>query len=247
MLPKITVVTVTYNCVGDVEDTILSVIGQNYPNLEYIVVDGNSKDGTLSIINRYKHLISVVVSEPDKGVYDAMNKALKLASGEWCGFMNAGDTYASKDVLTRLFDGVKPESSIRVLYGNTSMFYPNGSRKMHNTVPVDRLKWAIMRYQPYTHQAVFYNITCKDDCLYDIRYKYAADYDVACRYWKKYGVKAYVYKPITVCNYKDFNGLSSCPANEVRIKKEYIQVKIRSRLSVVEIVKDCIRLLLRYF
>lgn len=89
--PKFSVITVTYNAEKVLEDTIQSVIAQTYHHVEYIIVDGASKDGTLSIIDRYRPRIHTVVSEPDKGLYDAMNKGIALASGDYLCFLNAGD------------------------------------------------------------------------------------------------------------------------------------------------------------
>ena len=88
--PKFSIITVTYNAEKVLEDTIQSVISQTYHHVEYIIVDGASKDGTLSIIDRYRSRITTVVSEPDKGLYDAMNKAISLASGDYLCFLNAG-------------------------------------------------------------------------------------------------------------------------------------------------------------
>ena len=96
---KISVITVCWNCVGEIEKTLTSVVAQTYSNMEYIVVDGASKDGTLEIINKYKNHISVLISEPDSGLYNAMNKGVKAATGQWCIFMNAGDMFASNNVL----------------------------------------------------------------------------------------------------------------------------------------------------
>lgn len=91
--PKFSIITVTYNAEKVLEDTIQSVISQTYHHIEYIIVDGASKDGTLSIINRYRSHIHTVVSEPDKGLYDAMNKGIALASGDYLCFLNAGDCF----------------------------------------------------------------------------------------------------------------------------------------------------------
>jgi glycosyltransferase involved in cell wall biosynthesis len=94
-LPMVTVVTVVLNGAEHVESTIRSVIGQDYPDIEYLIMDGGSTDGTLDIIKRHKASIAGIISEPDNGLYDAMNKAAAVAKGEWILFMNAGDTFYS--------------------------------------------------------------------------------------------------------------------------------------------------------
>ena len=245
MTPKLTIVTVTYNCESELEATIQSVLSQDYPNIEYIIVDGASKDGTMTIVNHYRDRISKIVSEPDKGLYDAMNKALKLATGQWVNFLNAGDTYTDYHTVSSMVEGVLDQKNKKVLYGNTEYLHRDGHRTMHKTSPIERLKWTINRYQPYTHQAVFYNIERKDDCYYDIRYKIAADYDVACRYWNRYGIEAYCYVPVTACTYKAFDGVSSNPKNNLRGKKEILKVKIRNHMKLTEILKDVIRYFVR--
>ena len=97
--PKFSVITVTYNAGAVIEDTIQSVITQTYKNIEYIIVDGASTDKTMSIVNRYRERISVVVSEPDRGLYDAMNKGIRLATGDYLCFLNAGDSFHEDDTL----------------------------------------------------------------------------------------------------------------------------------------------------
>lgn len=99
---KLSVITVCYNAEKDIEKTILSVIRQSYKDFEYIVIDGQSADGTMDIVNRYADKITRVVSEPDTGIYNAMNKGVRLATGEYCIFMNAGDTFAGAEVLERV-------------------------------------------------------------------------------------------------------------------------------------------------
>ena len=112
---KISIVTICYNVENDIEQTILSVINQSYSDLEYIIIDGASKDKTLEIVNRYKDKISKIVSEPDKGIYDAMNKGIKQATGEWVGFINAGDKYVDNNVLSTFV--AKVSSNADVAYG----------------------------------------------------------------------------------------------------------------------------------
>ena len=89
--PKFSIITVTYNAAKVLEDTIQSIVTQTYKNLEYIIVDGGSTDETLDIIHKYQEHITTVISEPDQGLYDAMNKGIKLATGDYLCFLNAGD------------------------------------------------------------------------------------------------------------------------------------------------------------
>ncbi len=103
-MPLITLITVTYNAGKFLERTIRSMIGQTYRDFEYIIIDGGSKDGTLDIIRQYESHISRWVSEPDKGLYDAMNKGLRMAQGEFVWFMNAGDEIFDEHVLAKLAD-----------------------------------------------------------------------------------------------------------------------------------------------
>ncbi len=102
--PKITIITVCYNAENELEYTIKSVLGQTFQNYEYLIIDGGSTDGTLDIIKRYAENPNVRwMSEPDKGIYDAINKGIKIALGEWLNIMNAGDGFVSVDVLERVF------------------------------------------------------------------------------------------------------------------------------------------------
>ena len=107
-MPKISVVTICRNSASTLERTIKSVLAQTYPNLEYIVVDGGSTDGTLDIIARYRDRITTVISEPDRGVYDAMNKGIALASGEWIHLLNSDDHYMQCDVLAEVAPRLLP-------------------------------------------------------------------------------------------------------------------------------------------
>ena len=100
--PKVTIVTVTYNAEEYLEQTIKSVIKQDYPNIEYIIIDGASSDRTVEIIKEYQKYISYWTSEPDSGIYDAMNKGIDIATGEWINFMNAGDSFVEKNTISKV-------------------------------------------------------------------------------------------------------------------------------------------------
>ena len=117
--PKISIITVVYNSVDLLSGTIESVIGQTYPLIEYIVVDGGSKDGTVAIIEKYVDHISQWISEPDNGLYDAMNKGLKMATGDFVWFMNAGDHIYTPDTLDKMIQKWQPDTDI--LYGEVML------------------------------------------------------------------------------------------------------------------------------
>lgn len=101
--PKFSIITVTYNAAKVLEDTIQSIVTQTYKNLEYIIVDGGSTDETLDIIHKYQEHITTVISEPDQGLYDAMNKGIKLATGDYLCFLNAGDSLHEDDTLLQWY------------------------------------------------------------------------------------------------------------------------------------------------
>ena len=115
----ISIITVVYNGENLLEGTIQSVLNQTYPNIEYIVVDGQSKDGTLAIIERYADRISTWISEPDNGLYDAMNKSLDLATGDFVWFMNAGDRIFALDTVEKMVAKYTPKTDI--LYGEVML------------------------------------------------------------------------------------------------------------------------------
>ena len=107
--PKISIITVCRNSAATIERTIQSVLAQSYPNIEYTIVDGGSTDGTLNIIERYKHHIHTFISEPDRGVYDGMNKGVALATGEWIHLLNSDDHYIDRDALINVIGHLLPD------------------------------------------------------------------------------------------------------------------------------------------
>lgn len=125
MNPIISIITICYNDAEGLESTIKSVEGQTFKNYEYIIVDGGSKDHTQTVIRAHEKSISKWVSEPDKGIYDAMNKGVRMASGEWIIMMNAGDIFADANVLENVFSHEIP-NNITFLYGDTLSRQKNG-------------------------------------------------------------------------------------------------------------------------
>ena len=126
----ISVITVSYNAVSTIEQTILSVINQTYSNIEYIIIDGGSTDGTIDIIRRYEDKIAYWVSEPDRGIYDAMNKGASKANGEYIAFLNSDDWYEldAVSIIAQFADGKTDLiSGIIKLYKNNIFLYAHGA------------------------------------------------------------------------------------------------------------------------
>lgn len=123
----LSIITVSFNSAKTIEETIRSVLGQDYPYIEYIIIDGGSSDGTQEIIKRYADKIHTVISEPDKGMYDAMNKGIKLASGDIIGILNADDLYAHANVISTVVKAFT-EPSVQACYGDLLYFSDNKER-----------------------------------------------------------------------------------------------------------------------
>lgn len=186
LTPKFSVITVCFNAEETLEDTIQSVIAQTYHHVEYIVVEGASKDRTLSIINRYRDRIATVVSEPDKGLYDAMNKGLRLATGDYVCFLNAGDSFHEDDTLQQMVHTLRERSELPdVLYGETALVNAEGHFvRMRRLQAPEHLTWRSFRQGMLVcHQAFFARRTLAEP--YDLRYRFSADFDWCIRIMKK--------------------------------------------------------------
>lgn len=183
--PKFSIITVTYNAAQVLEDTIQSVITQTYKGVEYIIIDGGSKDGTLDIINRYKTHIHTVISEPDKGLYDAMNKGIRVATGDYICFLNAGDALHEDDTLLLMVHSITGEVLPDVLYGETQLVDEEGHFvRMRRLSAPEQLTWKSFRKGMLVcHQAFFARHELVEP--YDLHYRFSADFDWCIRIMKK--------------------------------------------------------------
>lgn len=183
--PKFSIITVTYNASAVLEDTIQSVITQTYRNVEYIIVDGGSKDHTLDIINRYREHIHTLVSEPDKGLYDAMNKGIRLATGDYLCFLNAGDELHEDDTLQLMVHSITGTELPDVLYGETAIVDEEGHfLRMRRLSAPENLNWKSFKDGMLVcHQAFFPRRELAEP--YDLRYRFSADFDWCIRIMKK--------------------------------------------------------------
>lgn len=178
---KISIITVTYCAEATLERTLQSVAEQTYTDIEHLVIDGASKDGTLAIARRFPHV--KVVSEPDRGLYDAMNKGVGLATGEFLCFLNAGDRLHSADTIARV--AAAAESNTAVVYGDTAIVDGNGQFLYRRRLaPPERLTWRSFRQGMLVcHQAFYVNRAVVQP--YDLHYRFSADFDWCIRCMKE--------------------------------------------------------------
>lgn len=186
--PIFSIITVTYNAESTIEATMRSVKQQTFRPIEHIIIDGASKDNTLYIINKYKDKNTKVISEPDHGLYDAMNKGIRMATGTYLCFLNAGDTFHEQDTLARMVNGaglMANEKLPAILYGQTAIVDAERHflRMRHHTAP-EVLTWkSFQQGMLVCHQAFFVKRTLAEP--YDLQYKYSSDYDWCIRMMKK--------------------------------------------------------------
>ena len=173
-LPVLSVITIVYNNVSHIERTIRSVLNQDYPNIEYIIVDGGSTDGTLHVIEQFKSQIAVIISEKDKGIYDAMNKGMLFATGDYLLFMNSGDEIFAKDTVQNVFNSW-PNADI--YYGETEMIDASGNslgRRRHKAPKT--FNWRSFKYgMSISHQAIYVKRSIAKP--YNMHYQLSADID----------------------------------------------------------------------
>ena len=216
---KVTVVTAVLNDAGHIEQTILSVISQTDIEIEYIIVDGGSKDGTLELIGKYKDKISLLISEPDRGVYDAMNKGIKYSTGDYVYFLNSGDVLLNPSILSKIkLEELKERNAI--IYGNVVVAYGN-IEALEKPRPFFNSK---MKFKGIgiCHQSMFFPGKLIRNEKYDLSYNIAADYDLAYRLWRKGTV--FLYKDITIAKYDWGKGISSNPYKLLDVYRENARV-----------------------
>lgn len=196
-LPRISVVTVVRNGVATIAATLESVIGQGYPDLEYVVVDGASTDGTMDVVRRFDRRVLRYVSEVDAGTYDAMNKGVRMATGDWLLFLGADDVLLAdlREVAPLLVD------PYTIYYGDT--WWPDRQRRYDG--PFGAMKLA---RRNICHQGMFYPRAVFQGHAFDTRYRYQADWELNMRCFSdpRYRLQ---YVPVLVARYNDLSGGSS--------------------------------------
>lgn len=230
-LPKITIITISFNAVKTIEQTILSVINQTYSNIEYIIIDGCSTDGTIDIIKKYSNQITTWISEPDKGIYDAMNKGINVASGEWINFMNSGDSFYNNNVIKEFIDKISPNTEIA--YGDTMILHTLGNY-IKKPKPLNQ----ILKKMIFGHQATFIKAQLHKKYIFDTNFRSSADYNF---FYKMYNQKhLFQYIPIVVTNYDATSGMSTDNYHIVKREDAIIQGKTNFIHRIIVELNICI-------
>lgn len=238
---KISIITVCYNSVKTIEQTFKSVIKQNYNNLEYIVIDAGSTDGTIDIIKKYGNIISKWISEPDNGISDAFNKGIKLCTGDIIGIINSDDWYednAFNEIALNF-------NSADIFHGKVQ--YWKGDKKMdlfHGNH--EKLE----KEMTINHMSLFVKpIVYKNYGFFDTNLKYAMDYDLVLRFWVKNEV--FLYLPKTIANMR-LDGASDknwiyAYKESMHIKDKVLEKKFKHKLYFVfQILRTLTRKTLEY-
>lgn len=238
---KISIITVSYNEENTIEKTILSVLNQTYNNVEYIIIDGNSTDNTTSIIKKYQKKIDVVISEKDNGIFDAQNKGIKISSGDYLFFLNAGDYIQNNQTIERI---VSQKLNKDIVYGDI-VFELNSGKKYRKNSP-DKIRNLNMFVESVPHPAIFFNKEIFEKYgYYDTKYQISADYDFILK--AIFGLKLsykHIRVPIAVFNLRGISSTfekSTVYANErSEIQKKYLN---KNKLKLYKLLKPFIILI----
>lgn len=225
--PKITIITVSYNAVSTLEETILSVTNQTYSNIEYIVIDGDSSDGTVEIIKKYQSKIAYWISEPDRGIYDAMNKGIDVASGDWILFLNCGDLLYTPSTIEQVFN---QNYSVNLVYGNAVAVKDDG---MEFLLRSDHGITDMWRGPCFRHGALFTKTSILKESKFELseELKIAADFDFIYKCYKE----GYSFQKVDIIIISFLEeGVSSNPYTHIQdciyILKKYGDWNVTSKL-----------------
>lgn len=194
---KISLITVCYNSQETLETTFKSVANQSYHNIEYIIVDGGSKDGTLDIIKKYESIITRWVSEPDKGLYDAMNKGIEMATGDVIGLINSDDLFCDNEAIKKLVEIFKSDVNLDSVYADlyyVSQFDTNNIVRKWVTGQQRKFKYGWHPAHPtlYIKKKVY-----NKHGLFDLSFELAADFEIMLRFLEKYEITTkYLKQPL---------------------------------------------------
>lgn len=211
---KITVVTVCYQAENTIEETIQSVLAQEYQDMEYLIIDGKSTDRTMDIVRQYADDARMrVISEKDTGLYNAMNKGSREAQGDYIIFLNSGDIFADRNVLADM----APHLIKDIVFGNVVRRFKN--REVLEKYPGKQVVlWLLLQGKMMSHQVIFTKTTVMRRYGFDETYKITADYDFLVRARRDKCSMQYIDRTVSIV--ENCEGISSVPANLEQMRKE---------------------------
>lgn len=243
-LTKISLITITYNSEKTLVDTIQSVLNQTYPNIEYIIVDGASKDNTVSIIKEYEPYFGERmkwISEPDKGLYDAMSKGIRMATGDVVGILNSDDFFTSKEVLQQVANAFIQDEKPDAVYGDVHFVHPENLNKCVRYYSSKVFRRSLMKlgFMP-AHPSFYLRRECFEKYgLYKTDYKIAADFEFLLRVIYKENVKTQ-YLPIDMVTMRTGGASTSGIESHLKIMKEHLRA-FRENGVYTNVVLLCLR------
>jgi glycosyltransferase involved in cell wall biosynthesis len=214
---KISVVTVVLNSIDLVESTINSVIEQTYTNIEYVIIDGGSVDGTLQVIEQYKNRVKTILSEKDNGIYDAMNKAMKIVTGDFILFMNSGDNFYSETTVKEVVEKITDFNSI--YFGNAYSYDSHGSLVKYRGNKISKINLARTNI---CHQTIFYPKNIYSNYYYDLKYRLNADWAYNMSLFKRF---KFVFLDLDIAIY-NLDGQSNMSVDR-NFKRDQVKLIVR--------------------
>lgn len=227
---RLSIITITYNAEAVLERTLKSVSCQTYPEIEYIIIDGQSKDNTVSLIKEYEAYISDWISEPDQGLYDAMNKGLQRATGDYVWFLNAGDTLQGADTVEKVAQIAGKEQFPDILYGETDLVSSDEKFIAQRRLKApEHLTWKSFRMGMLVcHQSFVMKREMAP--LYDLSYRFSADFDWCIRCMRM--ARNIVNTHLRLTNYL-YEGLTTHNRKASLKERYHIMVKNYGKLPVM--------------
>lgn len=211
ILPKISIIQPTLNVGPQLNESILSILRQSYNNIEYIIIDGESTDQTMDLVRNYNDKISILVSEKDNGIYDAMNKGAKLSTGNWILFLGGDDLLYNDTII---------EETVSYLLNPNLIYYGNCYWKYQNRVYDGTFEWHKLINKNICHQSILYPRKVFENHLFNLKYPVLADWDLNIKLWSQ-GIFRFKYidKVITIFN-DGYHGKTKKISNDINFKKD---------------------------
>lgn len=227
---KISIITVVYNGEKYLEQTIKSVLDQSYKNIEYIIIDGGSIDGTIDIIKKNEEKIHYWISEKDNGIYDAMNKGILKATGEIVGIINSDDFYSDNETIENIIKVYTSNNMPDILYGNMKFINPDTNQSKIIYPSINNLR----NDMTLNHPACFVKRESYDEKLFDTNFKICADYDLIMFFYLKGKKLVYIDKVITIMRIGGASDNFTLSTSEVfKVQKKYFGLTLAIKNLIV--------------